>query len=217
MGLNSMKFNYKYFVAIVAMVMVSFTGTKASTSFDFDTEQTPIEHVVATSMQANVECPSFTNIEYAVNISCTDLVAHTMPAASIKCVFVYEHLQPNSYLFTKHKSRQMKKVLLPVGVTQDQLNAWQKKYGDDFHVLTVKTKKEEIKGCFHTQLDRQDFAQLTTLQAQSAIAEMGEYVLTNMWLGGDERLRDYDTKIGQSAMLFAKNAVQVFEGTLGNS
>lgn len=133
----------------------------------------------------------------------------------------YQSSETIKQLQTKLKKHKMSKDLAKGIITEDQIEAWKKKYGK-VHVLKVIVKKDDNNKVvdeavgYLKQPARNHKATAMSMYAQHQILECGEFLRDNCWLGGDERLKS-DKNIADTAAIQANGIIQFMDGSLGEA
>lgn len=133
----------------------------------------------------------------------------------------YQSSETIKKLQTKLKKHKMSKDLKSGIISEDQIEAWKKKYGK-VHVLKVIIKKDDNNKVvdqavgYLKQPARNHKATAMSMYAQHQILECGEFLRDNCWLGGDERLKS-DKNIADTAAIQANGIIQFMDGSLGEA
>ncbi|QKG57006.1 hypothetical protein GKZ68_10430 [Hymenobacter sp. BRD128] len=105
-------------------------------------------------------------------------------------------------------------------VDQAQLDAWKAQYGDIFQI-SVALNDSDTATAYLKPADRNVMAVALMRVAKDQMLEPGEFILTNCFIGGDERLK-LTTGLAQtpaqiSAALAAVALVKTLEATVKNA
>lgn len=100
-------------------------------------------------------------------------------------------------------------------ITQEQIKSWKKEHGKVF-VLNVKVDEKDQAVGYLKKPSRNHKATALSMYSQNKILEAGEFLKTNCWLGGDDRLLTSED-IADSASIQAAGIVKFHEGELGEA
>lgn len=104
--------------------------------------------------------------------------------------------------------------------TEAQLTEWKAKYEKDgpIKVIELVVSPTEVSYGYlkPADSDRMIVAKAMSLHHQNKILEVGEFILNNCWIGGDERMRN-DTKMSINAATFAGQTIEFMVGTIKNA
>ena len=105
-------------------------------------------------------------------------------------------------------------------LTADQITALKAQYGELF-VIEVKVSADDTAVAYLKPADRNVMAYALQRIAKDQMVEPGEFILTNCFVGGDERLRlttgRAENKLQISAALAANALAQAFETSVKNA
>lgn len=103
-----------------------------------------------------------------------------------------------------------KNTMLPGGVKPAQLAAWKKEH--KVHVITVEKGDEKIVG-YVKEPGRNEYGTAAQIMQKENPLSVGQYLLNNCKLGGDERIWTED-KVYMSAAIAATELIEVFPATI---
>ena len=124
---------------------------------------------------------------------------------------------------TKNQNDQTKKApeVVEVGkANEEQLQAWKKQYEKDGPVKVIILEVSPFEKSFGylkpASSERIIVSKAMQLHHQGLKLEVGEFILNNCWLGGDERMRS-DNKMSINAATFAAQSLEFMPGEMGNA
>ena len=118
-------------------------------------------------------------------------------------------------LETKINKKQMETATKSGKITKAQIDEWKKKH-KKVHTLTVKVGDNDTAVGYLRKPSRSHKGTALSMYSQHKILEAGEFLKTNCWLGGDERLLN-DEDIADSASVQAAGIVNFLDGSLGEA
>ena len=100
-------------------------------------------------------------------------------------------------------------------ISKEQIEAWKKEHGE-VKEIQVKVSEKDVAIGYLKKPSRDHKAVSLSMVSQYKLLEAGEYLMTNLWLGGDERLNT-PGDIADSAAVIACGITEYHEGGLGKS
>lgn len=118
-------------------------------------------------------------------------------------------------LTTKIKKKEMENQTKEGNVSQEQIKTWKKEH-KTVHVLKINVSDKDVAVGYLKKPSRNHKATALSMYSQNKVLEAGEFLKTNCWLGGDDRLLNNED-IADSASVQAAGIVKFHDGELGEA
>ncbi len=100
-------------------------------------------------------------------------------------------------------------------ISQEQIKNWKKEH-KKVHILRITVEGDDVAVGYLKKPSRNHKATALSMYSQNKILEAGEFLKTNCWLGGDERLLNSED-VADSASIQAAGIVKFHDGELGEA